>query len=32
VRVIGQWRRGKAPGCNYVEATQVEVEKSFLGF
>ena len=29
VRVIGQWRRGKAPGCTYVEATQVEVQKSF---
>ena len=29
VRVTGQWRRGKAPGCVYVEATQVEVQKSF---
>jgi hypothetical protein len=29
VRVIGQWRRGKAPGCTYVEATAVEVQKSF---
>jgi len=29
VRVIGQWRRGKAAGCTYVEATQVEVQKSF---
>ena len=29
VRVSGKWRRGKAAGCNYVEATQAEVEKSF---
>jgi hypothetical protein len=29
VRVSGRWRRGKAPGCSYVEATQVEVQKSF---
>jgi hypothetical protein len=29
VRVLGKWRRGKAPGCSYVEATQVEVQKSF---
>lgn len=29
VRVRGKWRRGKAPGCNYVEATQAEVQKSF---
>lgn len=29
VRVSGKWRRGKAPGCNYVEATQAEVQKSF---
>ena len=29
VRVWGKWRRGKAPGCYYVEATQVEVQKSF---
>jgi hypothetical protein len=29
VRVLGKWRRGKAPGCNYVEATQAEVQKSF---
>ena len=28
VRVIGKWRRGKAPDCSYVEATQVEVRKS----
>jgi hypothetical protein len=29
VRVVGKWRRGKTPGCHYVEATQVEVRKSF---
>jgi hypothetical protein len=29
VRVLGKWRRGKAPGCSYVEATEVEVQKSF---
>ena len=29
VHVTGKWRRGKAPGCNYVEATQAEVRKSF---
>jgi hypothetical protein len=29
VRVFGRWRRGKAPDCHYVEATQVEVQKSF---
>jgi hypothetical protein len=29
VRVVGKWRRGRAPGCSYVEATQVEVQKSF---
>jgi hypothetical protein len=29
VHVSGKWRRGKAPGCNYVEATEVELEKSF---
>jgi hypothetical protein len=29
VHVWGKWRRGKAAGCNYVEATQVEVQKSF---
>jgi hypothetical protein len=29
VHVTGKWRRGKAPGCNYVEAMQVELEKSF---
>jgi hypothetical protein len=29
VRVFGRWRRGKAPDCYYVEATQVEVQKSF---
>lgn len=29
VRVSGKWRHGKAAGCNYVEATQAEVQKSF---
>src|SRR5438067_10423402 len=29
VRVSGKWRRGKVPGCNYVEAAQAEVRKSF---
>src|SRR6266480_1105457 len=29
VRVVGKWRRGKAAGCDYVEATQAEVQKSF---
>jgi len=29
VRVIGKWRRGNAAGCNYVEATQAELQKSF---
>ena len=29
VRVSGKWRRGKAPGCNYVEATEAEIQKSF---
>ena len=29
VRVSGKWRRGKAPGCNYVEATQAELQNSF---
>jgi hypothetical protein len=29
VHVWGKWRRGKAPGCSYVEATHVEVQKSF---
>ena len=29
VHVSGKWRRGKAPGCSYVEATQVDVQKSF---
>ena len=28
VRVFGKWRRGKAAGCYYVEATQVEAQKS----
>jgi hypothetical protein len=30
VHVSGKWRRGKAPGCGYVEATQVEVQKWLL--
>jgi hypothetical protein len=29
VHVSGKWRRGLVPGCSYVEATQVEVQKSF---
>ena len=29
VRVFGKWRRGKAPDCYYVEATQIELQKSF---
>jgi hypothetical protein len=29
VRVFGRWRRGTAAACYYVEATQVEVQKSF---
>ena len=29
VHVSGKWRRGKVPECNYVEATQAEVQKSF---
>jgi hypothetical protein len=30
VHVIGRWRRGKAPDCWYIEATQVvAVKKSF---
>ena len=28
VRVSGNWRRGKAPDCRYVEATQAEVQNS----
>ena len=28
VHVTGKWRRGKAANCNYVEATQAEVQKS----
>src|ERR1044071_3419925 len=31
VRVSGKWRHSKQPGCAYVEVTQVEVPKSFLG-
>jgi hypothetical protein len=29
VHVSGKWRRGKVPGCSYVEATEAEVRKSF---
>jgi len=29
VHVWGKWRRGKTAGCSYVEATQVESQKSF---
>ena len=29
VHVWGKWRRGKVPGCNYVEVTQAEVRKLF---
>jgi hypothetical protein len=29
VHITGKWRRGKAADCWYVEATQVEVRKSF---
>jgi hypothetical protein len=29
VHVWGRWRRGRAADCLYVEATQVEVQKSF---
>ena len=29
VRVVGKWRRGNVSGCNYVEAAQAEVQKSF---
>jgi hypothetical protein len=29
VRVVGRWQRGKTAGCYYIEATQVEVQKSF---
>ena len=29
VHISGKWRRGKTPGCSYVEATQAEVQKSF---
>ena len=28
VHVVGNWRRGKAAGCNYVEATQAEIQQS----
>ena len=29
VRVVGKWRHGMITDCSYVEATQVEVQKSF---
>jgi hypothetical protein len=29
IQVWGKWRRGKEPGCTYVEATDVEVQKGF---
>ena len=29
IRVVGNWRRGKAADCKYVEATQVEIQRSF---
>jgi hypothetical protein len=29
VHVWGKWRRGNTAGCSYVEATQVESQKSF---
>jgi hypothetical protein len=30
VHVSGKWRRGKTPGCSYVEAIQAEaIQKSF---
>lgn len=29
VRVLGKWRHGRTVDCYYVEATQVEVRKSF---
>lgn len=29
VHVSGKWRRGQAPGCNYVEATHAQVQKAF---
>jgi hypothetical protein len=29
VHISGKWRRGGTPGCSYVEATQVEFQKSF---
>jgi len=28
VRIVGKWKRGKAPDCSYVEAAEVEVQKS----
>jgi hypothetical protein len=29
VHVWGKWRSGRTPGCTYVEATGVELQKSF---
>ena len=29
VHVSGRWRRGKTASCDYVDATQAEVQKSF---
>ncbi len=29
VHVTGKWRHAKMQGCNYVEVTQVEMQKSF---
>jgi hypothetical protein len=28
VRIVGKWKHGKTPDCSYIEATQVEVQKS----
>ena len=29
VHVTGKWRHAKMQGCNYVEVTQVEMQKWF---
>jgi hypothetical protein len=29
VRVSGKWRRSKQAGCNYIEVTGAEIQKSF---
>jgi hypothetical protein len=29
VHVLGKWRHGKMQSCNYVEVTQVEIQKWF---